>query len=155
MALKNYTSQIPANRSISWIEEKLAHSGARQILKTYDPDGRVEGIAFIIPINGMNMSFKLPAQVDACESVLKSLVRRPTKETNKRIKKQSERTAWKIVADWLDAQMAMIELSQVDFLQVFMSYLYSPNRQRTFYQIAKEKGIHKLLPEAVVVENSQ
>jgi len=154
MVLKNYTSQISANRSISWIEAKLASSGARQILKTYDPEGRVEGIAFIIPINGTSMSFKLPAQVDACEAVLKSLVRRPTSATNKRIKEQSERTAWKIVADWLDAQMAMIELSQVEFLQVFMAYLYSHNQQRTFYQIAKEKGFQKLLPGAVV-ENSQ
>jgi len=150
MALKNYTSQISANRSISWIEAKLASSGARQILKTYDPEGRVEGIAFIIPINGTSMSFKLPAQVDACEAVLKSSVRRPTETTYKRIKEQSERTAWKIVADWLDAQMAMIELSQVEFLQVFMAYLYSHNQQKTFYQIAKEKGFQKLLPEAVV-----
>ena len=153
MALKNYTSQVPANRSISWIEARLARSGARQIHKTYDPEGRVEGIAFIIPINGTSMSFKLPAQVDACEAVLKAEVRRPKSETYKRIKEQAERTAWKIVADWLDAQMAMIELSQVEFLQVFMSYLYSHNQQRTFYQIAKEKGIQKLLPEAVVSDS--
>ena len=154
MALKNYTSQVAASRSISWIEGKIARSGATQILKMYDPDGRVEGIAFIIPINGINMSFKLPAQVKACENVLKSAVRRPTKATYERIKEQSERTAWRIVKDWVDAQMAMIELSQVDFLEVFMPYLYSHNQNKTFYQIAKEKGVQKLLPEAVVRNGS-
>lgn len=150
MTLKNYTSQVSASKSISWIENKLAQSGAKQILKEYDPIGRVEGIAFTIPINGTSMSFKLPAQIDACENVLWSAVRRSTSNTEKRIKEQSERTAWKIIADWLDAQMAMIELSQVEFLQVFMSYLYSHNQRKTFYQIAKENGIQKLLPEAVV-----
>ena len=150
MALKNYTSQTSASSSISWIENKLTRSGAKQILKMYDIDGRVQGLAFIIPINGVGMSFKLPAQVDACEKTLKSEVRRPRADTFKRIKKQAERTAWKIVADWLDAQMAMIELSQVEFLQVFMPYLYSHAQEKTFYQISMEKGIQKLLPEAVV-----
>ena len=152
--LKNYTSQTPASTSISWIEGKLARSGANQILKDIDIEGRVTGIAFILPVNGNSMAFKLPAQVDACEKVLKSEVRRPRPETFKRIKKQAERTAWKIVADWIDAQMAMIELSQVEFLQVFLPYMYNPVEKKTFYELSKERGIQKLLPEAVV-KNSQ
>ena len=147
--LKNYTSQIPAIKSIQWIETKLSKCGAKQILKMYDPESRVEGIAFIIPVDGVCMSFKLPAQVDACEKILKEQVKRPRHDTYKRIEKQAERTAWKIVADWVDAQMAMIELSQVEFMQVFMPYLYSHAKMQTLYQIAKEKGFQKLLPEAV------
>ena len=150
MALKNYTSQVSASRSISWIEGKLARSGATQILKMYDSQCRVEGIAFIIPINGTAISFKLPAQVQACEDVLKSEVRRPKADTFKRIKEQAERTAWKIVADWVDAQIAMIELSQVEFLQVFLPYMYNPVEKKTFYELSKAKGIQKLLPEAIV-----
>jgi len=38
----------------------------------------------------------------------------------------------------------------VDFLQVFMHCLYSHQQGKTFYQIAVEKGVQKLLPEAVV-----
>lgn len=150
MGLKNYTSQVPASKSIGWIERRLAANGANQILKTYDITGRVEAIAFIVPIGGAGMSFKLPAQIAACEKTLKDTVRRPRADTYKRIRKQAERTAWKIVADWVDAQMAMIELSQVEFLQVFMPYLYSHVQSKTFYEIAKEKGVQKLLPEAVV-----
>ena len=96
------------------------------------------------------MSFKLPAEVEACENVLKSNIKRPRADTYKRIAAQAERTAWKIIADWVDAQMAMIKLSQVDFMQVFMAYLYDPAKMQTFYQIVKQKGFQKLLPEAVV-----
>ena len=149
MTLMNYTSQTPASSSISYIETKLARRGAKQILKMYDPDARVEGIAFIIPVDGVDMSFKLPAQVDACEQTLKASIRRPRSDTYKRVAKQAERTAWKIVADWVDAQMAMIELSQVEFMQVFMPYLYCHAKQQTYFQMMKAKGFQKMLPGAV------
>ena len=117
MALKNYTSQVSASRSISWIEDKLARHGARQILKEYTADGRVASIAFIMHIEGAELPFHLPARIAACEKVLKGKVRRPRPSTYKHITEQSERTAWKIMADWVDAQMAMVELAQVDVLR--------------------------------------
>lgn len=70
MALKNYTSTVSAAKSIAFIEAKLAQHGARQILKLYDPVARVSGICFIVPINGVDMPFKLPARVDRCEKIL-------------------------------------------------------------------------------------
>lgn len=146
MTLKNYTSQVPASRSISWIEKKLTRCGSRQILKMYDEAGAVSGLAFITPIEGLDMAFKLPAQVAACETTLLSMRRRVDSAVRKRVKAQAERTAWKIVADWVDAQMAMIELSQVDFMQVFMPYLYSHTQEKTYYELMKEKGFQKLLP---------
>jgi len=134
MALKNYTSQVAASRSIMWIEDKLARHGARQILKDYTPQGRVCSIAFIIESKGAELPFKLPARIEACEKVLRSKVKRPNVRTYKRIAEQAERTAWKILADWVDAQMAMIELAQVDLLEVFLPYLFDRSKQQTFYQ---------------------
>jgi len=146
MALKNYTSQVSASTSIGWIEDKLARHGARQILKEYSPGGQVTSVAFIIHVNGIELPFHLPARIEACEKVLKAEVRRPNKDTYKRIAEQAERTAWKIVADWVDAQMAMIELSQVDILEVFLPYLYDRGKKLTFYQTLLERGIQKALP---------
>jgi hypothetical protein len=34
--LKNYTSQVPANRSVMHIEERLAKQGAKSVLKLYE-----------------------------------------------------------------------------------------------------------------------
>lgn len=153
MSLQNYTSQVAASRSISMIEARLAKSGARQILKDYNIDGKVSGIAFILPVNGVSIAFRVPANIKACEKTLKAKVKRPHVNTFKRIAEQAERTAWKIVADWTYAQMTMIELNQVEFLQVFLPYMYNPAEKKTFYELSKEKGIQKLLPEAVLENN--
>uniref|UniRef100_A0A6M3JEV1 Uncharacterized protein n=3 Tax=viral metagenome TaxID=1070528 RepID=A0A6M3JEV1_9ZZZZ len=155
MALKNYTSQVSASRSISLIEDKLAHHGARQILKEYTADGRVACIAFIMHINGIELPFHLPARIEACEKVLKAKVRRPNKATYKRIHDQAERTAWKILADWVDAQMAMIELAQVDVLEVFLPYLFDRAKRQTFYQALQTQGFQKALPAFCSVTESK
>ena len=149
MALKNYTSQVGASRSISWIEDKLARHGARQILKEYTADGRVASIAFIMHVEGVELPFHLPARIAACEKVLKGEVRRPRIDTYKHIAEQAERTAWKILADWVDAQMAMVELAQVDVLEVFLPYLFDRSSHQTFYQTLQAKGFQKALPAFV------
>lgn len=146
MTLKNYTSSVSASRSISRIETKLASHGARQIVKFYDDDNRVSSVAFIMKFDGIEMPYKLPARVAECEKVLKAGIRRPRPDTFKRISDQAERTAWKIVSDWVDAQMAMIELSQVEFMEVFLPYLYSYNKEQTLFESIKERGYKALLP---------
>ncbi len=111
--LKNYTSSVSAARSISYIEAKLAQNGARQILKLYDENARVEGMCFIIMLNGLEMPFKLPAKISECEKVLlANLSPRAKPETRKKVVQQAERTAWKILSDWVEAQMAMIITKQ-------------------------------------------
>lgn len=146
--VKNYTSQVPVSRSVLYIEEMLVKNGARNILKEYDPAGRIDGICFLIPMNGRDVPFRLPAQIANCERVLMStLSRRARPETRKEIPKQAERTAWKILSDWVEAQMAMIELAQVEVMEVFMPYLYDPGTRQTFYQANRADNFQKLLPE--------
>jgi hypothetical protein len=146
MNLMNYTSTVPASRSISYIEAKLAGHGAKQIVKYYDEGCRVSSIAFMMMMEGIEIPFKLPARVEKCELVLKSRVRKPRADTFKRIAEQAERTAWKIVSDWIDAQMAMIELSQVEFMEVFLPYLFNCTKNQTYFESIKERGYKALLP---------
>ena len=149
MPLKNYTSTMPVSRSISYIEIKLAQNGAREILKLYNKSGQVTGICFNIPLNGRDMFYKLPAKIAECEKVLiANLSPRARPETKKKISQQAERTAWKILSDWVEAQMAMIELSQVEILQVFLAYVYDHQKQQTFFEQIKEKKYKALLPAA-------
>ncbi len=145
--LKNYTSQVPVSTSVSFIEQCLTKNGARQILKEYDAAGRCDGICFSIPMNNSEIHFRLPAQIANCERVLMAnLSRRAKPETKKAVPKQAERTAWKILSDWVEAQMAMIELAQVEVMEVFMPYLYDPATKQTFFQTAKANNFQKLLP---------
>ena len=127
--IKNYTSTVPIERSICHIENKLVAHGAKDIMKRYDSIGRLESICFIIFVSGNNISFKLPARIDSCCEILKAEIKRPRDGTYKKVEKQAERTAWKLVSDWVDIQISMIELQQAEFLEVFLPYAYNPQNQ--------------------------
>jgi len=115
-------------------------------MKEYDNQKRLAGIAFIIGVEGRDMPFRLPARAENCEKILKGAVRRPKEGTYDRIREQAERTAWKIVSDWIDVQMSLIELEQAEFLEIFLPYVYFPESRQTFFQRVKEGGF-KMLPE--------
>ncbi len=153
--LKNYTSSVSAAKSVAFIESKLVANGAQKILKQYNIKGKLTGICFTLPVDGNDVLFSLPARVSNCERVLTAnLSSRAQPVTRKKVPEQAERTAWKILSDWIEVQMAMIDLAQVDPMEVFLPYVYDPIKEQTFYQIAKEKKFKALLP-AVVKENRQ
>jgi len=112
----------------------------------YDEDQRINGICFVIPVNGNDLAFKLPARIPECEKVLISNMGPRTRpETKKKIPQQTERAAWKILSDRVEAQMAMIELSQIEITEVFLSYLYDHRTDKTFFEKLKVKGFGNLL----------
>lgn len=147
MNLKNYTSTVPASTSISRIQRTLVEAGATDISMKFDPDSKIcTAITFRMLINGMTpMFFQLPAKVEPCFNVLYAEVKRPQADTKKKIREQAERTAWKIVSDWVDIQLSMIQLEQAEPLQVFLPYVYNPEKEVTFFDQLKEGGFKGLL----------
>lgn len=144
LQLKNYTSEITASRSIAKIEDCLVSAGASDISKKYT-DGVCSAITFRMVVTGnIPVFFKLPAKVDSCFAVFWKEVSRPRNDTKQRIREQAERTAWKIVCDWVEIQLSMIQLEQAEPLQVFLPYVYDPAREETFYEKIVGSGM-KLL----------
>ena len=138
--IKNYTSGVPVSRSVQHIEDCLIRHGARNIMKMYSPTAKLESLCFLISVEGKDIPFKLPASVEKVEAVLRAAVRRPTASTNARIKDQAERTAWTLQSDWVDIQMSLIELNQVEIMQVFLAYVYFPATQQTYFEKLKGNG---------------
>jgi len=144
MNLKNYTSTVPAITSMGRIEKSLVAAGATNISKTYE-DQVCTAITFRMVITGhVPMFFELPAKVEPCFNVLWAEVKRPKPETKKNIREQAERTAWKIVADWVEIQLSMILLEQAEPLQVFLPYCYDPSTDQTFYEKMKTNNFKQL-----------
>lgn len=148
MNLKNYTSQTPVNRSIERIEKVLVDNGATNIVKSYGLGKTLESVAFQVDLNGMTLPFKLPAKVQECFKAMWKEIRRPRPGTEERIRKQAERTAWKIVCDWVEVQMTMVRLQQAEFLQVFLPYTYNPVTEQTFFEKLKDSGFKQLTHSA-------
>lgn len=142
--IKNYTSTVQSSRSVQYIEDKLVRHGAKNIMKFYK-EGKLDGIAFIIFINGKgDIPFRVPARIEKVYEIFKASIRRPNKNTYKNLLDQAERTAWKLLSDWVDVQMSLVELEQVEFLEVFLPFVYDPAKEQTFFEKIKD-GQFKML----------
>jgi hypothetical protein len=149
-SIKNHTSSIPASTSMARIEEMLVVAGARDIHKSYDGFGTCNAMIFVmvVPNIPQPLFFKLPAKVDQCrkalwEQYLKT-VKKPSKVMEETIKNQAARTAWKIMHDWVELQLSLIQLEQLEPMEAFLPYVYNRDTQQTFYEHAKEKSFKQL-----------
>jgi hypothetical protein len=52
--------------------------------------------------------------------------------------------AWRIVKDWLEVQLAMVQAGLVKFEQVFLPYAQDPKTGQTVYEQLKEKQFSSL-----------
>ncbi len=147
MNLKNYTSTVPASTSMARIQRSLVEAGATDISMRFDPETKIcTAITFRMVLTGqVPMFFQLPAKIDPCFKVLYAEVKRPQPDTKKRIREQAERTAWKIVSDWVDIQLSMILLEQAEPLQLFLPYVYNPEKEVTFYEQLKQSNFKPLI----------
>lgn len=137
MAIKNYTTDVPVNKTVSEIHLMLADHGARRILFDYSADSKVKAISFTIETPTGEQAVRLPANVERVREVLRQQKNNPRNRNRSQIddsQDQAERVAWRIVKDWLAAQLAILETEMVDVQQVFLPYFL--NRQgQTLYEV--------------------
>lgn len=89
--IKNYTSTVNADRSVSKIEASLVDLGAERIHKGYK-NGNLESISFSIQVGENVIPFQLPAQVETIEKLfLASRKQRLTEVQKKAIRDQAQR----------------------------------------------------------------
>lgn len=147
--LKNYTSNVDAAASVYRIEQMLVANGATAIVKDYDSARNVAAIHFRIVQNGQEMMIRLPANVDAVQNILWNHYNKKGggKKTRESFFEQAQRTAWKIVFDWVQVQMSMVRLAQAETFQVFLPYMF--DGRQTFYASLKDRKFAGLLPPSV------
>lgn len=157
MKIKNYTSGVPSDKSISMIERELIELGATGIQKDIR-DGAVAALSFSVKIEGQKIiSYRLPARVSNVHGILKTS--KPIRKSNagrkrkqpleETIKEQAERTAWKIILDWVLAQGALIRLGQSSASEVFLPYMLVGKgaQQATLWAHMSSRGMQNFLLE--------
>jgi len=118
MPLLNYTTSVPASRTATQIMDMLSKHGASQILLDY-VDKRTVGLAFAITTDVGLMRYKLPVDTAAVEKVL----RKQRVERRYQTPEHAERVAWRILKDWLEAQLALVATEMVALDQVMLPYM--------------------------------
>lgn len=138
MPLLNYTTDVPVSRSVGHVQALLAKGGATRIAIDYD-GGEPSGVAFQVDGPQGPLSYVLPIRAHLVHAVLQQeriAQRYQTPEHAKRV-------AWRIVKDWLEAQLAMLAADLVTMDQLMLPYQQVGPGQ-TVYDLWREQ--HLALP---------
>ncbi len=135
MPMRNYTTTVPANRSITEIQDALVKHGATGVLYQYEQGtGRIEALQFLLRIKNQDVAFSLPGNWRKFQRVLQlQEVRRWDEE------EYVYRVAWRNIRDWVMAQLALYETEIVDMPQVFLPFATDAKGQTLYEKMVDGK----------------
>lgn len=144
MPLLNYTTSVPADKTAHDILGLLAKKGAKAVLIEYDAGGSVVAVSFKVDTPHGSLPIRLPIDVEACQKVLYRQYTQRTGVTYRQTQMDHARkVAWRIVKDWLEAQIAILDTEMVKMEQIFLPYMQvSPDK--TLYEHMVEGGFKAL-----------
>lgn len=119
MAILNYTTSIAAEKTASEIQAKLVTAKASAVMSEYE-NGVLARISFKVTTIHGDHAFQLPANIDGVFNALKRNHKVPK---GFKTREQAARVAWRIIKDWVEAQLAIIEADMATLPQVFLPYM--------------------------------
>lgn len=135
MPILNYTTSIAVEKTVGQIQGALAQAGAQAVLTEYDSDRVLSALSFRMLHQNVMVSFRLPAQIDKIYVILQN-DDRVTRKLKSR--EQAARVSWRIIKDWVEAQLAIVEAEQAQMVEVFLPYAQNPTTGETlFNQLAE------------------
>lgn len=143
MPILNYTTSVPVEKSAQEIQTKLVKAKATAVMSEYSADGILTHISFRLDTPHGPMSFRLPANVDGVYQALK----KERKCKVARTREQAAKVAWRIVKDWVEAQIAIIQAEMATPAQVFLPYAQDAKTGKTLYEVIQERGMDNLLTD--------
>jgi len=136
--LLDYTTSVPVSRTVAQVQAKLVEHGARAVMMEYDDRGRITALAFKVKMPNGELPIRLPIDAAATLRVLQRQA--DNREMPARYAKEEHayRVAWRIIKDWIEAQMSLLETEMVKMEQIFLPYVITPGG-KTVYQVMAEK----------------
>ena len=132
----NYTTKVPSAKTVSQIQEVLGAKGACRVSVDYT-NGKASAVTFGLKVGPGEVGFRLPCNISGVQQAIKKS--RPGGSAWLDVA-QIERIAWRIVKDWVEAQMALVESNQAEMGEVFLPYAIHDDG-RTFFQHFKSKQL--------------
>lgn len=140
MAILNYTTTISAEKTASEIQARLARAKAQAVLCEYAEDGVMSAMSFRVLTKYGVVSFRMPANTSG---VLRAMAKDSRVPKRLKTKQQAANVAWRVLKDWVEAQLAIVEAEMADMAEVFLPYAQD-NSGRTMYQALEAGGLKTL-----------
>lgn len=144
MGILNYTTTIAAGKSAAEVQAILARHGASQVSILY-ASGEPSGLAFTIETPYGLRDFQLPANAAGVLAAMRQqmMAGKMPKNARNRDPQQANRVAWRILKDWVEAQLAIIEAGMSSIDEVMLPYLLTPDG-RTLAAAYRDRSIRAL-----------
>lgn len=130
------TTGISVIKTCGEIESILAEHGVERVWKDYK-NGEIEGFYFTLN----KVTFKLPFRWRSIQQMAKNGYRKTADEV------QARRVAARMVLRWIQAQIALLDVSMVTLEEIFLPYAYNYEKEATFYEVIANSGGLKALTE--------
>ena len=143
MPLLNYTTKVNAHKTVTEVMGLLVAKGADEISIVYDDDRQPASLKWTVQSPRLGrVAFALPCNIDA---VFVKLTEQKVMVTSPESRRQQAiRTSWRILKDWVEAQMALLETGMVTMDEIFLPYMLSGGQ--TFYQALVADEFRALSP---------
>lgn len=137
----NYTTKIEAARTVGECQQILAQAGASAVAVEYD-SGRPVGLSFRLDTPHGRRNFTLPVNVDGMQRVLAKEaaagLRIHTAGVRVESREHAARVAWRVVKDWLEANLALIAAGMASLDETMLPYLHVAP-EKTLYAAYRER----------------
>lgn len=140
MVILNYTTKISPDKTVGEIQSLLGKKGVKSVSIGYEKS-RPNAVLFVLTVGQTDVQFRLPCNVEGVLNAMKNDRQIPR---GYKTFEQATRTAWRIIKDWIEAQLAIIEAGQAVMEEVFLPYAVMPSTNQTFFQTFTENS-QKLL----------
>ena len=144
MPIKNYSTQVDAAKTCGEISGILAGKGARRINMEYDDTHQPVALSFTYPVYGFPVYFQLPCNISGVEECLKGQKGVSWQFQNR---EHARKVAWRILKNWVEAQLAIVDAGAAEMAQVFLPYAVQHDG-KTMYELFDETYAQKQLSAA-------
>lgn len=129
--IANKTTTVPSEKTVMEIQSMLASMHASSLMIDY-ADGKPQSIAFKIVRNGRPISFRLPANWQGILTAMKKDKSVPRKLC---CEDQARRVSWRVIRDWLRAQLTLIEAGAATIEEVMLPWAVTTNGMTVAHQL--------------------
>lgn len=132
MPIANYTTGIDADQSCAEIIAMLTRAGASSIGIDYENRTPV-ALKFTLRLDDRDLHYRLPSEPSG---VLEAMNNDPDVPNHLCKIEQAFRVSWRILRDWMRAQMALVEANEkINLDQIMLPYLIMGPAGETMYQL--------------------
>ncbi len=130
--MPKYRTRIDYEQTINEIQIKLRKAGARKIIFDYELE-LPTNITFNYPFKGDMMFFSLPLRFNGIGKLMK-------KQGIQGGDNQAINIGWRIMKDWIVAQLALVDAEVAELPEVFLPYAVTKTGETMYERVKNDSS---------------